>query len=191
MTNDTKQSNDKSISQYKDLARKFDKLPIHELIVKTEGGGIETIAGEDIAEYNKMVIQSYINYKTEHEARKAKKPFQPELTPNQQKTITAILTTRNYNEAIKKCPVSKSTFFLYLREPYFKSELRRQQEEIQRAALDYLKRNVGRASKELVSLLKAKSESVRLKAAQSILNYVALSESKEKFKFDYRGEYTY
>ena len=94
------------------------------------------------------------------------------LTPKQRRAIASILTTRNYEEAMTAARVSRQTFYNWLKQPHFKAELDRQLNDFTAAALDRLKSAAGDAVDTLRTLLNSESENVKLRAAQSIVDYV-------------------
>ena len=93
------------------------------------------------------------------------------LTDKQLRTITVILETRTYEEAIEKAKISRGTFYDWLKEEPFKAELARQRAEITDEALDTLKGACSEAVNELRSLIKDNSPSIRLRASQAIIDY--------------------
>ena len=93
------------------------------------------------------------------------------LTPKQRRAIAAILTTRNYEEAMTAARVSRQTFYNWMKQPHFKAELDRQLNELTDVAFNQLKGAAGDAVQTLRTLLNSESENVKLRAAQDIIDY--------------------
>lgn len=96
----------------------------------------------------------------------------PTLTTRQRRAIAAILTERNYEDAIKAARISRHTFYNYLKQPHFKAELDRQLNDLTDGAFNQLKSAGGQAVETLRALLGSENESVRLRASQAIIEYV-------------------
>lgn len=99
-------------------------------------------------------------------------PGIPVLTTRQRRAIAAILTERNYEDAIKAARISRHTFYNYLKQPHFKAELDRQLNDLTDGAFNQLKSAGGHAVETLRALLDSDSETVRLRASQAIIEYV-------------------
>ncbi len=93
------------------------------------------------------------------------------LTARQKKAIAAILTARNYEEAIPAAGVCRQTFYTYLRNPNFKAELDRQLNQLTDGAMGRIKSAAGEAVEKMRALLDSESETIRLRAAQGIIDY--------------------
>jgi len=96
----------------------------------------------------------------------------PRLTTRQRKAISAIISARSYEDAIQAAGVCRQTFYSYLRQDHFKTELNRQLNELTDGAFTRLKTASGEAVETLRTLLNSESENVRLRAAQAIVDYV-------------------
>ena len=96
----------------------------------------------------------------------------PSLTPKQRRAIAAILTARNYEEAITAAKVTRQTFYNYFKLPHFKAELDRRLNDLTDGAFNQLKSAGGQAVETLRALLGSENESVRLRASQAIIEYV-------------------
>jgi len=96
----------------------------------------------------------------------------PRLTTRQRKVIAAIIAAPSYEDAIQAAGVCRQTFYSYLRQDHFKTELNRQLNELTDGAFTRLKTASGEAVETLRTLLKSESENVRLRAAQAIVDYV-------------------
>jgi len=96
----------------------------------------------------------------------------PRLTTRQRKVIAAIIAAPSYEDAIQAAGVCRQTFYSYLRQDHFKTELNRRLNELTDGAFTRLKTASGEAVETLRTLLKSESENVRLRAAQAIVDYV-------------------
>jgi hypothetical protein len=67
--------------------------------------------------------------------------------------------------------VSKVTVYAWLKQENFRQELKRQRDELIRGALDSLKANVTKATETLVKLLESKSEPIKARAAEDIIEF--------------------
>jgi len=96
----------------------------------------------------------------------------PRLNYRQLKVISAIIGARSYEEAIPVSGVCRQTFYKYLRMDHVKTELDRQLHELTDGAFTRIKTASGEAVEALRALLSSESESIRLRAAQAIVDYV-------------------
>ena len=94
------------------------------------------------------------------------------LTTRQRKVIAAIIAASSYEDAIQAAGVCRQTFYSYLRQDHFKTELNRQLNELTDGAFTRLKTASGEAVEKLRTLLNSESETVQLRAAQAIVDYV-------------------
>jgi len=94
------------------------------------------------------------------------------LTPQQSKVISAVLSARNITEGLKKVKVSRDTFYRWLEDTLFKEEYNRQRSLLIEIAFDELKAATGEAAKALRELLGSQNEGIRLKAAGVVLDNV-------------------
>jgi len=106
------------------------------------------------------------------------------LTHRQLQAIAAILDTESMEAAARLAHVGRTTLYAWLREPAFRAELKRRQNEIFDAALARLKSLVGNAVNGLGELVKAESESVKRAACRDILD--AALKVKELHEIDER-----
>lgn len=93
------------------------------------------------------------------------------LTNKQLKTINAILESRTIGEAAKKIGISRALFYEWMKNPEFKTELKRKQDEIIEIGLIGLRASVSEAVEVMRSLLKTENEGIRFRSAESILNH--------------------
>ena len=92
------------------------------------------------------------------------------LTQRQLQALTAILDTESMEAAARRAHVGRTTLYTWLRDPLFRAELTRRQNEVFDAALARLKSLVGNAVKGLGELIGAKSEAVKRSACRDILD---------------------
>jgi transposase len=93
------------------------------------------------------------------------------LTAKQARVIPYLLGAPSLEEGCKRAGVSKVTVYDWLKQPNFRQELKRQRDEMIERALDCLKANVSKATETLVKLLDSKSEPIRARAAEDILEF--------------------
>lgn len=106
----------------------------------------------------------------------------PTLSTKQLKAIPVILSARSIAEGCKKARIDRGTFYTWLTDAAFKAEYESQQKEIINAALHELRGLAGEAVKVLRGLLKAQSETVRLKTATGIIESVLKAMEIEDLK---------
>lgn len=104
------------------------------------------------------------------------------LTKNQLKSIPLILEAKSITEGVKKARLSKSTFYEWHKNPEYKAELIRQRQESVELALHELKTSANEAVTVLRALLKAESETVRLRTALGILEHIGKFIELEKLE---------
>ena len=93
------------------------------------------------------------------------------LTARQTRVIPYLLGAPSIEEGCKRAGVSKVTVYDWLKQENFRQELKRQRDELIERALDSLKANVSRATETLVTLLTSKSEPIRARAAEDIIEF--------------------
>ncbi|MDA8086738.1 MAG: hypothetical protein M0Z75_08570 [Nitrospiraceae bacterium] len=94
---------------------------------------------------------------------------QTELTAKQLKAIPAILAARTVTDGCRAAKISRETFYAWLQEPAFKAEYMRQTGAMIDTARESLRSIAGQAVEVLRKLLSSDQDSVRLRAAQSII----------------------
>lgn len=99
------------------------------------------------------------------------RPEDKPLTARQKRALAAILAARNYEEAIPESGVCRQTFYSYLKAPHFKAELDRRLNELTDSAIGRIKGAAGEAVETLRALIGSDNESIRLRAAQGIIDY--------------------
>ena len=93
------------------------------------------------------------------------------LTAKQARIIPYLLGAPSLEEGCKRARVSKVTVYAWLKQENFREELKRQRNELIRGALDCLKANISKATETLVKLLESKSEPIRARAAEDIVEF--------------------
>ena len=93
------------------------------------------------------------------------------LTSKQARVIPYLLGAPSLEEGCKRARVSKVTVYAWLKQENFREELKHQRNELIRGALDCLKANVSKATETLVKLLDSKSEPIRARAAEDIIEF--------------------
>jgi hypothetical protein len=93
-----------------------------------------------------------------------------ELTPRQIKALPALSATPNMAQGCKDAGISRKTFYEWLKNPVFAEELKSQRNILMDEAFDHIKTAVTEASSVLVALLKTENESLRLRAANHIID---------------------
>lgn len=103
-----------------------------------------------------------------------------ELTARQLKAIPFIVSSPTYTEGVRKAKVSRKTFYQWLKQPEFKAELDRQQEEIAAEAFGVLSQGLTKAVEALVALLDTQDERLKRLVCGDIIEYVLkVRENKE------------
>ncbi len=97
------------------------------------------------------------------------------LTTLQMKAVPLILASKNITEGVKKVGTTRETFYQWMQDDEFKAEFIRQRQEIVDIGFHALMASAMDAVKVIRDLLSAKSESVRLRAAQAILDNIQKS----------------
>jgi len=93
------------------------------------------------------------------------------LTAKQARVIPYLLAAPSLEEGCKRARVSKVTVYRWLKQEIFRHELKRRRDELIERALDSLKANVSKATETLVTLLDSKSEPIRARAAEDIIEF--------------------
>lgn len=104
------------------------------------------------------------------------------LTARQEKVIAAVLEARNIREGLTRAKVSPSVFYSWMRgDEAFREELERKRKELTAEGWHMLKAAVLEATQTVIEILKSKeSDTVRLRAAESILDRVTKLNIEER-----------
>lgn len=93
------------------------------------------------------------------------------LTKKQSLAISAVISSKNVNQGLKKININRSTWYRWLKKPHFKAELDRAKRKLVKSALESLDLATEKAVDVLKSLLNSDSESIKLKTATTILEF--------------------
>ena len=93
------------------------------------------------------------------------------LTDRQTRIIPYLLGTPSIEEGCKRARVSKVTVYSWLKDETFRTELKRQRDEVIERALDNLKANISKATETLVKLLDSEKETIQARAAEDIIEF--------------------
>lgn len=98
---------------------------------------------------------------------------QNQLTPRQIKALPCFAANASIEASCKEADISRETYYQWLKNPAFKSELDRLRNEIVNDAVNQLKATTVKAATTLSSLLdRDDNPSVQRAAANDILNHV-------------------
>ncbi len=100
---------------------------------------------------------------------------QGKLTNRQLLSIPRILSSPSVEEGCKKARISRTTFYFWLKDDGFKTELKRQRDEMIQDALDRLKCAITKATTELIKLVDSSREDIRRLACRDIIEYALKS----------------
>ena len=94
------------------------------------------------------------------------------LTSRQVKAIPFIISSPTYTEGMKQAKVNRSTFYKWLKEPEFKTELDRQRDEVAAEAFGVLSQSLTKAVETLVSLLDNKDDRLKRLTSKDIIDFM-------------------
>ncbi len=93
------------------------------------------------------------------------------LTPRQQLAIVAIISSPSLEEARRRSKAAKGTFYGWMKEPAFQTELKRQRDALVDQTFNRLRTGMMQAVEKLLTLLQAESQpGIQLRAAQTLLD---------------------
>lgn len=92
------------------------------------------------------------------------------LKPKQKRALAALLV-KSLDEVCEDTGISRPTLWRWMKEPEFKDELKKAQDELFTAALGQLKSNLERAVQKVAALMDSTRADVALRAAQSLIEY--------------------
>lgn len=95
------------------------------------------------------------------------------MVENKEKIITALLTSPNIKTAAKKAKLSERTIYRAFEDKEFITEYRAAKRSIYEASLGQIQSSVGEAIATLSTALTSENDSVKVRAAQIILDYSA------------------
>jgi len=94
------------------------------------------------------------------------------LSTRQIEALPFIAGAATHAEGCKRAGISRKTFYKWMREPAFKTELMKRRDQIVTDALDILKSYIGKAVDALVALLNTRNEGLRWQVANDIICHV-------------------
>ena len=94
-----------------------------------------------------------------------------ELTPRQEKLLSALVEEPEITKAAKSAGVGRSTAHRWLRQPGFKAELAKQRDAAMTEALDTFKSHAARATTALADLMSTDNERLRRQICNDILGH--------------------
>lgn len=96
-----------------------------------------------------------------------------QLSPRQLKALHFFASSSSIDGACKEAEISRDTYYLWIKQPLFKSELEKLRNEIVNDAINQLKINTTKAATTLVSLLdRSDSPTIQRATANDILGHV-------------------
>lgn len=98
--------------------------------------------------------------------------IEQKLTNRQLKSIPFIVGSPTYTEGCEKAKVDRTTFYKWLRQPEFKTELDRQRDEVTADAFGILSQSLTKAVEVLVGLLNHQDDRLKRLAANDVVEYV-------------------
>ena len=101
------------------------------------------------------------------------------LTDRQLKVIPIIVTSPTYTEGCKKAKLNRTTFYDWLKQPDFKTELDRQRDEITAEAFGVLTQSLTKAVEALTGLLDNQDNRLKRLAAKDIIDFTIRHKENE------------
>jgi response regulator RpfG family c-di-GMP phosphodiesterase len=93
------------------------------------------------------------------------------LTERQRRVIPYLLVSPSIEGACRRAGINKTTVYQWMRDDFFRQELKKQRHEVIERALDSLKANLAKATETLVKHLDSKRENISIRAAESIIGF--------------------
>ena len=94
------------------------------------------------------------------------------LTAAQARALPFFLTERSDRIAAEKAGIARRTFYVWMREPQFRTKLAELRDQLVDQALDSLKVNVEKATERLSELMEHKSPTVSRAACNDVIEHV-------------------
>ena len=94
------------------------------------------------------------------------------MTARQLKAIPFIVSSPTYTEGMQKAKVNRSTFYKWLKDPDFKTELDRERDEVASEAFGVLSQSLTKAVETLVGLLNNKDDRLKRLTAKDIIDFI-------------------
>jgi negative regulator of replication initiation len=108
------------------------------------------------------------------------------LSRRQLQAIPHFILAKSIDEASKKSKISRNTFARWLKDPNFRAEVKKVREQVLAEAVGRLQISVDRAVDLLSELMEADQKSIRLRAAEKIVDF--FFKIKETQDFEQRLE---
>lgn len=102
-----------------------------------------------------------------------------ELTPRQQRALTALLEEQNIRDAARRCRIPERTIYRWLSDPTFRAKYRQCSRRLLENAAGTLRAAAGEAVETLRALLKTGNDSVRVRAAVALLGLAVKVDTDE------------
>jgi len=96
-----------------------------------------------------------------------------QISTKMRRAIPTILAEKNISNGCKKAGIDRATFYKWMSIPVFKADFYNHSKQIFELSMYDLKSSTLEAVNTILKLLNAKNESVRLRAAVSILEYLS------------------
>lgn len=93
------------------------------------------------------------------------------MNKNYEKAIAALVSTSTIAEAAKQCGLSEPTLYRYLQDEAFTAEYRKARRSVYESALGQIQSVTAEAVMTLKDALASENDSVKVRAAQIILDY--------------------
>lgn len=102
------------------------------------------------------------------------------LTARQLRAIAMVIQAKSVSEGVQRAKVSRRQFYEWMKDPVFVAEYARLRESVAAAAFHHLRISIEDAVRVLTGLMSSENESVRFRAAESIIErYMKLRELDE------------
>ena len=101
------------------------------------------------------------------------------LTEKQLRAIPFIVSSPTYTEGCKKAKLNRATFYEWLKDPEFKTELDRQRDEVAAEAFGVLSQGLTKAAETLVGLLDNKDNRLKRLAAKDVIDFIIRHKENE------------
>ena len=98
--------------------------------------------------------------------------IEQKLTNRQLKAIPFIVISPTYTEGCEKAKVDRTTFYKWLRQPEFKTELDRRRNEVTAEAFGILSQSLTKAVEVLAGLLNHQDDRLKRLTAKDIIDFI-------------------
>ena len=104
------------------------------------------------------------------------------LTERQIRVLPYLLASPSIEDACRRAKINKSTVYDWPKDDHFRQELKSQRDQVICQALDSLKGSITKAADTLVKHLESPRESVSLRAAEDIIDFVQKALEREELE---------